>query len=298
MAFNLHLEVITSDTNCLDIPDVISDSFDGTYWKFSTARNHLRDIINQIISERVSSKKEYGDYLDALLSEEKKHDIQEIRDMLMVLFLAGRDSTLGTFIWGMYELCRNPEWISLLRKEIEMVGTGDNVILFKEVEKYHLHRAVLFETLRLWPGLPKNARVAMEDDVLPAIDASNLPTVNISKGDFVLWSDYSLMRSSEVWGPDAEKFNPGRHIDSNRKFVAPKAPKFHGFGFGPRSCPGETLSTYEFVSIISLIIRDFDIVPLKVQPEGKERALVEALSSFMDGPFYVTVKLREETMAN
>jgi len=314
MAFSLHLDVITSDVTCLDIPNVIGGAIwtlnqitnarlfnplwritqflDGTYWKFSAAKKHLSGIIRRMVSERLSVGKKYGDYLDALLLEGKKQDIKEIHDMLMVLFLAGRDSTLGTFVWTTYELCRNPEWITSLRSEIETMRTENDIICFKEAEKYHLHRAVLFETLRLWPGLPKNARVAMEDDVLPSIDASNFPAVHISKGDFVLWSDYSTMRDREVWGSDAEKYNPARHLDSNGVFIAPKAPKFHGFGFGPRSCPGEPLSTYEFISILSLIVQDFDIVP--VQPG--ERALVEALTSFMEGPFFVTVKPRGGTI--
>ncbi|GJJ10846.1 hypothetical protein Clacol_005074 [Clathrus columnatus] len=228
-----------------------------------------------MVFERLSSGKEYGDYLDVLLSKEKKNDVTEIRDMLMVLFLAGRDSTLGAFVWATYELCCNPEWILLLRKEIETVGTDNDVIPFKEIEKYHLHRAVLFETIRLWPGLPKNARVAMEDDVLPSINGSSFPAVKISKGDFVLWSDFSMMRDPGVWGPDAEKFNPARHLDVN-------------------GSPGEMLSTYEFISIISMIIRHFDIVPVQLQLN--QRNLVEALSSFMEGPFRVTIKPREGTI--
>ena len=58
--------------------------------------------------------------------------------------------------------------------------------------------AVFYETLRLWPGLPKNARIATEDDVLPEIPEHNLPSVRISKGDFVIWSDFRMMRSREV----------------------------------------------------------------------------------------------------
>lgn len=87
-----------------------------------------------MVSERLSAGKEYGDYLDALLSEEKQHDIKEIHDMLMVLFLAGRDSTLGAFVWTTYELCRNPEWIASLRNEIEIIRTENDIICFKEAE--------------------------------------------------------------------------------------------------------------------------------------------------------------------
>lgn len=63
---------------------------------------------------------------------------------------------------------------------------------------YPITMAVCFETLRLWPGLPKNARVATEDDLLPAIPEHNLPSVRVNKGDFVLWSDIAMMRNEDV----------------------------------------------------------------------------------------------------
>lgn len=58
--------------------------------------------------------------------------------------------------------------------------------------------AVLYETIRLWPGLPKNARYALADDCLPAIPEKKLPEVTIYKGDYILWSDRLIMRDPEV----------------------------------------------------------------------------------------------------
>lgn len=67
-----------------------------------------------------------------------------------------------------------------------------------DTQKYHVHLAVFYETVRMWPGVPKNARLALQDDVLPAIPEHNLPSVKVSKGDYIFWSDYNMMRNTKV----------------------------------------------------------------------------------------------------
>ena len=56
----------------------------------------------------------------------------------------------------------------------------------------------MYETLRLWPGVPKNARYATEDDILPAIPELGYEPVRILKGDYVVWSDFLMMKRADV----------------------------------------------------------------------------------------------------
>lgn len=67
-------------------------------------------------------------------------------------------------------------------------------------QRYHVHLAVFYETIRLWPGIPKNGRLVVQDDVLPELPEHGLPAVKLEKGDFVFWSDYHMMRSETVRG--------------------------------------------------------------------------------------------------
>lgn len=61
-----------------------------------------------------------------------------------------------------------------------------------------MHLAVMYETLRLWPGVPRNSRVAKKDDVLPGIPELNYGPVHISKGDSIIFDDHVIMRRTDV----------------------------------------------------------------------------------------------------
>ncbi|KAJ3551513.1 hypothetical protein NM688_g4661 [Phlebia brevispora] len=319
MAFNMPTGLLTSDVNCLTASDTITDTlltlslitadrlfnpawritelFDGRRAQFARAKAQINVIVDDIVKMRKEDMaadpdaKQNADYLTALLSSAEDKETSAIRDTLITLLFAGRESTQNTISWMMYEITRNPEWIARLREEAEQQAaeSGTFIPSYAQLQSYPIHLAVCYETLRLWPGLPKNAREAEADDVLPAIPELNLPAVRVYKGDFVLWSDMAMMRNSDVWGPDAAEFNPRRHLDSDGKFIKPPTPKFHSFGTGPRACPAMQLSIYEITSIFVALLWSFDFVP--VNPGV--RTSIDAFAPFMDGPFMVYVKERD-----
>ncbi|KAK0224317.1 cytochrome P450, partial [Armillaria fumosa] len=309
MAFNRPTNMISKELSCLQESNVIADSLyvlnnisanrlfnplwsitdrlDGSWSAFHKAKSDLLVVIEALIAERLSlvasRETNQQDYLDTLLQDRSDAEMSAIRDTLMTLLLAGRDSTHNTLSWALYELLRAPHWIRRLREESSNLGSGQ-LLTYDLLSNFPNHLAVFYETLRLWPGLPKNARLATEDDVLPPIPAANLPSVKISKGDFVLWSDFDMMRSPEIWGAEADTFKPERFLKDGH-FVKPHSPYFHAFGHGPRACPGMQLSTYEFVALMREILMCFNFEPL----EARVRNPIDAFTPFMDGPFYVKV---------
>ncbi|TBU46495.1 cytochrome P450 [Dichomitus squalens] len=324
---NHHANVLQGDVTCLDRDDPLRDALavlnrvsarrlfnpawrftellNGDRFRFSRARSYIRGLVDQIVRARQAHATEksketapiHADFLSVLLEDPAFNDPILIRDIMVTMLFAGRDNTQNVLAWALYSIMAAPEWIDRLREEATANRHPTHEVDYSEVSRYHVHLAVFFETVRLWPGLPKNARLALQDDVLPALPEYGLPAVKIEKGDYVFWSDYHMMRSSEVWGPTANMFDPGRHLDSEGHFTKPAAPKFNCFGAGPRFCPGQQLVMYEFVAALAGILPYFDFAPSERPTTSgltyEKPELAEAFTASLTVPLIVDVRVRE-----
>lgn len=101
-------------------------------------------------------------------------------------------------------------------------------------------RAVLNETLRLFPPVPLNARESRSEAcVLPPSDPT-FPTIDprpfyMPPETIVMYLPLLTQRNTALWGEDADEFDPERWIDPARlkKFVS-NPTMFTPFSAGPR----------------------------------------------------------------
>ncbi|THH07284.1 hypothetical protein EW146_g9366 [Bondarzewia mesenterica] len=299
-----HNAIITTATELSEISAgrlfnpywLITEKFDGTARRFKRSIRRLWEITDHLISERthslnLKSNFEETDFLTSLLQDPTVDDPIFIRNIMVTLLFAGRDNTQSSLSWSLYELSKHPEWLAKMRQEATELDRTGQVPSFVTLSSYAVHLAVFYETVRLWPGLPKNARYAIEDDVLPGIPEKSLPEVRIDKHTYVLWSDRVIMRDPLVWGPDADVFNPARHLSSDGKFIKPSLPEFVTFGAGLRYCPAAQLVPYQWVSIWSQLLPYFDIEALDIEA----RAVSDSLTNQMMAPFMVRIRRRDVT---
>lgn len=90
--------------------------------------------------------------------------------------LAGRDTTSQLLTWTLYLLSHNPEKLEKVLDEIRSTLNGDSPN-YENTKGLKYLKAVLDETLRslflfpnlcrLWPPVPIERKVAVEDDTLP-----------------------------------------------------------------------------------------------------------------------------------
>ncbi|KIJ38170.1 hypothetical protein M422DRAFT_259327 [Sphaerobolus stellatus SS14] len=275
----------------------ITEAVDSDGKMFKAMKNQLLGIINDIIEKKRSKKlnqtnDDPEDFLSTLLETPNLSD-DLIRDTLIMLLFASRDTTQNALVWSLSELNQKPDWIGKMREEWSIQGQEGSLARYSDLQRFPIHLAVLYETLRLWPVIPKNARIATIDTVLPAIPEAKLPAVKVDKGDYVFWSDYSMMRNTKVtfhpkygiWGETAESFDPAHHLSPTGDFMRSPQPKFHGFGAGPRACPGAQLASYQFIAIWASLLSSFNIMPV----EQKERYPTDGLTMMMEGTFMVKI---------
>lgn len=81
-------------------------------------------------------------------------DRKVLRDQLVAVLLAGRDTTACTLSWAIYELARHPECVKRLRAEILSVVGPDRAPTYDDLKSMKYLQNVMNETLRLYPVVP------------------------------------------------------------------------------------------------------------------------------------------------
>jgi cytochrome P450 len=201
----------------------------------------IHNFVEAIIARSLSKGKGASEsgtsyvFLHELISH--TNDIVKIRSELLNVLLAGRDTTAGFLsnIW--FVLSRNPNAWARLRAEVDALN--GKLPSFTTLKDMKYLKAVLNETLRLYPIVPGNARQALEDTVIPVgAGEDGLSPFFVPKGSIVGWDIYTMHRRKDLFGDDAEIFRPERWLDEDgRKGLRPGW-EFLPFNGGPRICLG------------------------------------------------------------
>jgi cytochrome P450 len=141
-------------------------------------------------------------------------DPVEIRDQLLSILLAGRDTTASLLGFFFLMVAENQDVFDKLRKiVINDFGTYKNPqnITFSSLKGCSYLQWCLNETLRLFPTVPLNTRRSVKNTTIPRGGGSDgLSPVFVPKGTEVNYCVYAMHRTKALWGPDAEKFIPER----------------------------------------------------------------------------------------
>lgn len=192
----------------------------------------------------------------------------EVMGQIGALMLAGNETSANALSWATYHLCMNKDIQNRLREEVMAVPdepTGEELDAIPYLDRF------VKELLRLEPPLPQVVRQASEDTVIPlgqpvtGRDGKVMTEVYVSKDtDFVVPINL-VNRLPEIWGPDAETFNPDRWEQKGypNTYIPGVWGNLLSFIGGPHHCLGFRFALLEIKAVLFVMMRnyEFEFIP-------------------------------------
>ncbi|MFE1878226.1 cytochrome P450 [Streptomyces diastatochromogenes] len=235
----------------------------------------LDRTVDGVVAARRRSGGGDGDLLDRMLDTAhpetgERLSAENVRKQVITFLVAGHETTSGALSFALYYLARHPEVAAKARAEVDRVWGDTAEPGYDQVARLRYVRRVLDESLRLWPTAPGYAREAREDTVL----AGEHP---MRRGAWALVLLPMLHRDPEVWGEDAERFDPDR-FDAGAVRARPPH-TFKPFGTGARACIGRQFALHEATLVLGLLLRRYELRP---EPDYRLR-VTERLTLIPEG---------------
>jgi cytochrome P450 len=215
-------------------------------------------IVDQVIqARRGGARPQANDLLDLMLhatdpTTGRRLDPVNIRQQVITFIVAGHETTSGALAFALYYLTQNPDVLARAKAEVDALwdACADPDPAYADVAKLRYVRAVLDESLRLWPTAPGYLRVARADTVLGG-------RYRIKRGQWVLVVLPLVQRDPRVW-PDPERFDPDRFAPGQTRN---RAHAYKPFGTGQRACIGRQFALHEAVLTLAMILHRYDLTP-------------------------------------
>jgi cytochrome P450 len=167
----------------------------------------------------------------------------EVRSNILTFIAAGHETTANTLSWSLFMLSQSREWRERVEAEVDRELTG---AVPGMADRLVETRAVIEETIRLYPPIAAISRVAL--------DADQLRGEAVRPGSLIVISPYVLHRHRRLWDrPDM--FDPMRFVGDARAGIDRFS--YLPFGAGPRKCIGSTFALQEATLLLAVMTRHF-----------------------------------------
>ncbi|MCJ1464288.1 hypothetical protein MMC07_002901 [Pseudocyphellaria aurata] len=208
-------------------------------------------------------------------------DPKILRDQILAILMAGRDTTASALSWVFYELARHPEITQKLRAEIMDTIGLDTAPTYEDLKGMPYLQNTINETLRLYPSVPLNLRIALHDTTLPRGGGpSGALPVGILKDTIIGYSTIHLQRREDLYPANSHPlaFDPDRWLRWQ-----PQPWHYIPFSLGPRICLGQQFATTEIGYTIVRILQRFEFVTGSNEMDEEPRLKAEIVLQPADG---------------
>jgi cytochrome P450 len=175
---------------------------------------------------------------------------EQLGDQVATMILAGHETTGTALFWSLYLLSLDPASQDALATEVASATVNGA----PDIERLKFTRAVVDETMRLYPPAFLIARAAAAPDTI-----AGLP---VRKRDVVLMAPWLLHRHEKLWR-DPNAFIPSRFMPG---MPVPDRFAYMPFGAGARVCIGAHFALVEATLALAKIIGAFRVGLIDKEP--------------------------------
>ncbi|WCJ23106.1 Cytochrome P450 94A1 [Euphorbia peplus] len=296
---------------------ISSERFGSLSWKIKKFFNigsekRLREAVSEVRDFAVKLVKEKKERLKSEISMESEDllsrflssghsDETFVTDIVISFMVAGRDTTSAALTWFFWLLSENP---ATEAKIIDEINEKSDSPVFEEVKDMVYTHACLCESMRLYPPVPADSKLAEDDDVWPD------GTV-VKGGTWVTYHPFAMGRLGTVWGSDWAEYKPERWLQKDAdtdkwSFMGRDSYTYPIFQAGPRICLGKEMAFMQMKRLVAGVLSKFKIVPMKdvvagvlskfkivpMKDDGLEPEYFSNLSAKMKGGFPVRIEER------
>lgn len=208
-------------------------------------------LILPLIADRKKSPDDYHDMLSMLVKAQALDTTgilsdEQIRNEIIMTFMAGFEVNAITTAFTLYLLIKNPTVMAKLREEIDLISAGER-LTYESIQKMTYLEQVVKESMRLYPATGIVNRLTNQDVM---IGSHRIP-----KNSQVFVAPWVLHRKPEIF-PNPEKFDPERFSPDREKNIPKNA--YIPFSTGPRVCLGNAFAMLQVCTTLALMIQAYD----------------------------------------
>ncbi|PIN21004.1 Cytochrome P450 CYP2 subfamily [Handroanthus impetiginosus] len=234
------------------------DKLSGKVSRLEKVFKDMDSFYQEVIDEHLSPNRPQsmnGDILDLLigLREDRSSSVQidwdNIKGLLMNIFVAGTDTSAVAITWAMTALVKKPNILKKVQEEIRSLIGKKGRVYEDDIDKLPYLKAVVKESLRLHPPTPL---------ALPRLTTKpcNIDGYEIEPDTLVFVNVWAIGRDPDYW-ENPNEFLPERFLNSSIDFKGQDF-GFLTFGSGRRRCPGMSLGIKEVEVALANLLYMFD----------------------------------------